>query len=97
MDARPLRSASGMGGKETSGSAVPPPRAPRPPRAPVPHSFLLQTRLREQRSLVDVIRDSPLLWRVRTDAVLRLHVFDCLLVAGVVFVLGLAAYLFVRG
>ena len=32
----PSLSSSGMGGKETSGSAYSPPRAPRPPRAPIP-------------------------------------------------------------
>ena len=35
-EANPSLSSSGMGGKETSGSADSPLRAPRPPRAPIP-------------------------------------------------------------
>lgn len=37
----PSLSSSGMGGKETSGSAYSPPRAPRPPRAPILHPLSL--------------------------------------------------------
>lgn len=38
----PSLSSSGMGGKETSGSAYSPPRAPRPPRAPIPRPPFLR-------------------------------------------------------
>jgi hypothetical protein len=96
--ARPLQPASGMGGKETSGSAVPPPRTPRPPRAPVPHSFTLgwresSIRKLEKRQLTEVFLAWEPLARFRTDAEYRTRVLDYLAVAGLAFVFALSAYL----
>lgn len=97
-DARPLQSASGMGGKVTSGSAVPPPRTPRPPRAPIPHSFTLGWRERsirklEKRHLTEIILAWDPIVRFRTDEAFRTRVLDYLCVAGVAFVFALSAYL----
>ena len=80
VDAKPLRSASGMGGKETSGCAASPPRTPRPPRAPIPHSLL---------------RRSGLIERFKEDDTFRARVIDGLYVAGFGAVFFLAAYLLV--
>lgn len=98
VDARPLQSASGMGGKETSGSAVPPPRTPRPPRAPIPHSFTFgwresSIRKLEKRQLTEVVLAWEPLARFRTDPEYRTRVLDYLAVAGLAFVFALSAYL----
>ena len=98
VDARPLQSASGMGGKETSGSAVPPPRAPRPPRAPIPHSFPVgwrESSLRrlEKRQLAETILKWEPIARFRADEAYRTRVIDYLCVAGIAFVFALSAYL----
>jgi hypothetical protein len=86
-----------MGGKVTSGSAVPPPRAPRPPRAPIPHSFLLQRQLEYHRSPFTLPRDWEFWQRLKTDIGFRTRVLDYLSVAGVVMVFGLAVYLLIYG
>ena len=97
-DARPLQSASGMAGKVTSGSAVPPPRTPRPPRAAIPHSFTLGWRERsirklERRHLTEKILAWEPIARFRNDAAYRTRVLDYVCVAGLAFVFALSAYL----
>lgn len=102
VDARPLQSASGMGGKVTSGSAVPPPRTPRPPRAPIPHSFPFgwresAIRRLSKRSLAETVVSIFLSWdalkRFRTDEAYRTRILDYVCVAGLAFVFALSAYL----
>lgn len=90
VDQRPLRFASGMGGKETSGSAAPPPRAPRPPRAPILHSPLESSAaFRESWHL--------LVERLKHDNSLRTRVLDYLCIAGLVVVFVLGAYILAVG
>lgn len=98
VGARPLQPASGMGGKVTSGSAVPPPRTPRPPRAPIPHSFTFGWRERsirklEKRHLSEIVLAWEPIERLRTDEAYRTRVLDYLCVAGLAFVFALSAYL----
>ena len=98
VDARPLQSASGMGGKVTSGSAVPPPRAPRPPRAPIPHSFTLgwresSIRKLEKRQLTEAILAWEPIASFRKDVAYRTRILDYVAVAGLAFVFALSAYL----
>jgi hypothetical protein len=80
-----------MGGKETSGSAYSPPRAPRPPRAPIPRPplqgrFTDLSRWREPFRLANLDR-----W-VRTSPVV-----DWLYLLGVLAVPLLAAYILAYG
>jgi hypothetical protein len=81
----PSLSSSGMGGKETSGSARPPLRAPRPPRAPIPHSPA-HSRLIESGRLARLEQ-----WASGSPVV------DALYLAGVWSVLMIAGYILAFG
>jgi len=81
----PSLSSSGMGGKETSGSAYSPPRAPRPPRAPIPRPLFLA-------GWTDPDWVPRLGHWVRTSPAV-----DWLYLVGVVAVVVLAGYILARG
>lgn len=80
-----------MGGKETSGSATSPPRAPRPPRAPIPRPPY-RRRFTDLNRLIEPLRRENLAAWVRTSAVV-----DWFYLVGVLAVAVLAAYILAHG
>ena len=80
-----------MGGKETSGSANPPPHPPRPPRAPIPHPLSLDR-------WTNALEGRWLIWYERADYWMRTSPsVDWLYAGGVAAVVLLAAYILAFG